>query len=188
MGLRVIQYQRQNYFTAVEECPLLTEMNPPHISLFSDAGRNRVSAFLWDSWSPLPALACRGILFQERKGGSAMTCPHKEDQVSVLSPKGWPLKSRQLIWKCPMNQDTATSLLHVHTPSHTGKLLPQAKSQWWLFWIGCKVIVQLQNSICQERLQGHQRAALNTFQSWQYKRISKDPPLKFKDCLNKLNT
>lgn len=40
---------------------------------------------LWDSWSPLPAVACRGVLFQEGNGGNAMTCPCKENQVSVLS-------------------------------------------------------------------------------------------------------
>lgn len=35
MGLKVIQYQRQSHFTAVEECPLLTEMNPSHTSSHS---------------------------------------------------------------------------------------------------------------------------------------------------------
>lgn len=85
MSLKVIQYQRQNYFTAVEECPLLVEMNPSHNSFFSDGERNRVSACLWDSWSRLPALACRGILFQEMNGGNAMTCLRKENQVSILS-------------------------------------------------------------------------------------------------------
>lgn len=84
MGLRVIQYRRQNYFSAVEECPLLMETNPYQLIQWWWE-KQRVSAFLWDSWSPLPALACRGVLFQERNGGNVMTRPRKENQVSVLS-------------------------------------------------------------------------------------------------------
>lgn len=89
MGLRVIQYQRQSHFTAVEECPLLMEMNPSHTSLYSlmvgEVGGlclpsrlkpTSVHSLLWHA---------EAFFFQGRNGGNDVTCPQKENQGPVFT-------------------------------------------------------------------------------------------------------
>lgn len=115
----------------------------------------------------------RHLFFQERNGGNAMTCPHKENQGPIFAlsfKRGGSLKSRQLISKCPGYISSAC------TYAFTCWQALATSSQGWLFWIDCKAILQLKNTMCQDRLQKHRRAALNILQSWQYNRITKDPP------------
>jgi len=78
MGLRVIQYQGQSRFTAVEECPLLMETNPSHSSLDSVP--------LFETHGHLcPLRHAEAFFVQERNGGNAMTCPHKENWGPIFA-------------------------------------------------------------------------------------------------------
>lgn len=100
----------------------------PYQLTFSDGGRSRdplPSFETHDHLCPLPALACRGIYFF-RRGTEVMPWLVHTRKIRALSSlsasKGgglWNLGS----W---FQSAQATSLLHVHTPSHAGKLLPQA--------------------------------------------------------------
>lgn len=149
----------------------------PYQLTFSDGGRSRdplPSFETHDHLCPLPALACRGIYFF-RTGTEVMPWLVHTRKIRALSSLsaskgGGSLKSRQLISKCPGYISSAC------TYAFTCWQALATSSQGWLFWIDCKAILQLKNTMCQDRLQKHRRAALNILQSWQYNRITKDPP------------
>lgn len=129
MGLRLIQYQRQNYFTAVEECPLLMETNPSHISLFSGGGRKSLSLPL----RLMVTTPCCGMQRCSFSGEEWRQC----HDLSIQRKPGLCLVS-QLQKKMNLKVPNEIGHSHIssgctHTPSHTGKFLPQAKSQKWLF-------------------------------------------------------
>ena len=94
---------------------------------------------------------------------------------SLSASKGGSPKSRQLIWKSPGNQDHS-HISSACTHAFTCWQALATSSQGWLFWIDCKAILQLKNTMCQDRLQKHRRAALNIFQSWQYNGLVKTLP------------
>lgn len=132
-------FNTKGCFTAVEECPLLMEMNPSHISLYSvmvgEVGSlclpsrpmsTSVHSLLWHA---------EALFF--RRGMEAMPWrvhTRKTRPLPLLSgSKGRSLISRQLIWKSPGNQDhshISSACTHAFT---CWQALPTS-SQGWLFW------------------------------------------------------
>ena len=70
----------------------------------------------------------RHFLF--RRGMEAMPWLVHTKRIGALfllsASKAGSLKSRQLIWKSPGNQDHRHNSLHIHTPSNAGNLSPEA--------------------------------------------------------------